>query len=320
MSAPRHGGPRAARGVILISALVLVALAAVVAATLFFDTGMLARRGAANNGMEQALQLGYGAESLAAWALAEDKDSVDGPHEAWAKPAGPFEVTPEVSLEAQLSDLQGRFNLNSLLMGPADAQVRDEETYKVFVRLLQMLEIDTRFADLLVDWMDADIQPVQDGAEDSAYLSQEPQHRAANLAVTSTSELMQLPGFTRDMYLRLAPHVTALPPTVRTINVCTASGYVLDALYAVTVRDSAHVEYSALSAEELATRRARGCFPRRTSLVLQDELLGPVTTESSNWFRLQSWIRIGTAQFALYSLMYREGGQVRPVARSLGTE
>jgi general secretion pathway protein K len=314
---PRHGGSE--RGVILISALVLVALAAVVAAALFFDTGMLARRAAANNAMEQALQLGEGAEALAAWGLAQDQNSTDAPHEAWAQPAGPFEVAPEVSLEARLSDLQGRFNLNTLV----DAQgARDVSASKVFVRLLQLLQIDVRFADLLVDWLDTNPLPEQDGGEDSLYLSQQPQHRAANLPLTSTSELMQLPGFTRELYLRLAPHVTALPPSVRKINVCTADGLVLDALYALSARDPAHVEYSALQPEELAARRAQGCFPQRAVLVAQDEALQPISTESSSWFRLQSWIRIGTAQFALYSLMYRDNAsrQVRPVARSLGTE
>ena len=34
-------------------------------------------------------------------------------------------------------------------------------------------------------------------------MSQDPPHLTANLAVTSTSELMQLPGFTREIYLKL---------------------------------------------------------------------------------------------------------------------
>lgn len=316
MNAPLYG-MRRQRGVILISALVLVALAAVVAATLFFDTGMLARRAAANNSMEQALQLGYGAESLAAWGLSEDDPDIDAPNEQWSQRAGPFEVETGVQMEAQLIDLQGRFNLNTLV-NAQDAP--DPQALKVFQRLLQLLEIDARVADQLVDWIDTNVQPGQDGAEDSVYLSQEPQHRTANLPLTSVSELMQLPGFTHEMYLKLAPHVTALPPSARTINVCTADGYVLDALYAVSARDPTHVEFSAMPPEELAQQRTRACFPRRSVLTAQDDALGAITAETTKWFRLQSWIRIGTAEFALYSLMYREGRQVRPVARSLGTE
>jgi hypothetical protein len=43
--------------------------------------------------------------------------------------------------------------------------------------------------------------------------------------------------------------------------------------------------------------------------------------ERSSYFRLQTFLRIGTAQFALYSLMYRDGaGHVRPILRTMGTE
>jgi hypothetical protein len=43
-------------------------------------------------------------------------------------------------------------------------------------------------------------------------------------------------------------------------------------------------------------------------------------SERTNWFRLQTLVRVGTAQFDLYSLMYRTGRQARAVTRSLGTE
>jgi type II secretory pathway component PulK len=43
--------------------------------------------------------------------------------------------------------------------------------------------------------------------------------------------------------------------------------------------------------------------------------------EKSSWFRLRTNIRIGTAEFVLYSLLYREGGnRVRTVQRSFGSE
>jgi hypothetical protein len=45
-----------------------------------------------------------------------------------------------------------------------------------------------------------------------------------------------------------------------------------------------------------------------------------MTAERSSWFRLETWVTVGTTQFALYSLMQREGGgQIRAVARSMGT-
>ena len=305
------------RGVILISVLILVALAAVVAVGLFFDTGLAARRAASSLGMEEALQLGQGAEALAAYALSQDTNQTDTPQDAWAQPTGEFQVAPEVAMQGRLVDLQGRFNINSLI---GQGGVRDQNNYKVFVRLLELLQLDTGLADLIVDWLDTDTQAQPQGGEDSLYLSQDPPHLTANLAITSTSELMQIPGVTREVYRKLAPHIAALPPTVRTINVCMADGFVLDALYALNPSQPGHVEYSLLSDQDLAKQRTGDCFPRRTAIAAGAPLMQAATTERTNWFQLQTWVRIGSAEFDLYSLMYRQGRQARAVLRSLGTD
>ena len=62
----------------------------------------------------------------------------------------------------------------------------------------------------------------------TAYLGQNPPYLTANQYVTSASEILALPGFGHDNYAKLAPYITALPPGTA-LNVCTASGYVLDA-------------------------------------------------------------------------------------------
>jgi general secretion pathway protein K len=305
------------QGVILISVLILVALAAVVAAAVFFDTGLSARRAASSLGMEEALQLTQGAEALAAYALGQDTNQTDTPQDTWAQPTDPMEVTPEVVLQGQVFDLQGRFNVNSLVGANGK---RDENAYKVFVRLLELLQLDTALADLVVDWIDADVQPEPQGGEDGLYMSQSPAHLTGNLAMSSISELMQLPGITREVYLRLKPHVTALPPSVRTINVCMADGFVLDALYALNPKETGHTEYSLLSAEQLNKQRTGDCYPRRTALAAGAPAMQAMTTERTSWFQLHTLVSIGGAQFDLYSLMTRTGRQARAVARSMGTE
>jgi general secretion pathway protein K len=306
------------RGVVLLSALILVALAAVVASTLFFDTAMSARRSAASLSMEQALQLGAGAEALAAYALVQDKNQDDSMRDDWAQHYGPVEVETEVGLEAQITDEQGKFNLNTLLKADGTP---DDNAVKIFQRVLQLSELEPRWASLLVDWLDANAQPQPDGAEDSLYLSQQPPYRAANQLITSVSELRQLAGFDQKMYQRLLPHVTALPPDARTINVCTADGVVLDALNALSRNNPNNTEYSRLKPEELERNRQNGCFPQRSVLAANEPDIAARIGERSSYFRLQTFLRIGTAQFALYSLMYRDGaGHVRPILRTMGTE
>jgi len=306
------------RGVILISALIIVATATVIAAALFFDTGLTARRAAANQGLEQAFEIARGAESLAAQVLDDDTGQTDTPQDSWAQPVEPMEVETGIMLEAKLEDLSGRFNVNSLVNPNG---TRNENAAKVFSRLLELSGLDARFTDLVVDWIDPDTQPGPDGGEDGLYLAQTPAHRAGNLTVTSLSELQQLPGFTREMYRKLAPHVTALPPSARAINVCTADGHVLDALFALTQNDTQHVEYSRLTPEELTQRREGACYPQRSALTDGQQAMQQLTSERSSWFLLQSWVGMGTTQFALYSLMQRDSnGRTRAVARSLGTE
>jgi general secretion pathway protein K len=306
------------RGMILLSALIIVALAVIIATAMFFETGMSARRAAASFSMEQALQLGEGAEALAAYALNADTNQDDTPLEPWAQPYGPVEVAPEVSLDALVVDQQGKFNLNMLIDGNG---AHDANAEKVFRRLLELSDLDTRWASLLIDWLDPDVLPEPDGGEDSLYLSQRPAHRTGNVGLTSVSELQQMPGFTRELYLKLAPHVTALPPSVRTINVCMADGIVLDSLYALSTTSPNSVSYSQLTPDDLALRRRNGCFPTRALLTANEPAMQAMAGERSEWFRLHTWVRIGTAQFALYSLIYRDGSrQVRPVARSFGTE
>jgi general secretion pathway protein K len=312
---------RRQRGVALLTALVLLALVVVLATNIGFDSAMAARRSSASLGMEQGLALAQGAEALAAYALKQDDRDRDTPSDTWAQPYGPVEVVPEIGIEAQMFDEQGKFNLNTLLQ--KDGTLNDD-SFKVFSRLLSLLQIEPEWASLLADWMDPDTNPQPSGGgEDSLYASQSPPLRSANLTITSVSELEQLPGFGRERYLKLLPHVTALPPSASTVNVCTATPYVLDALQTLGSEDNRDaVEFSRMSPEEFARSRTEGCFPDRNTFASNaPEPLTRRVSERSSFFQLRSWVRIGSARFALYSLMYRdESGQVRPIARTFGTE
>jgi general secretion pathway protein K len=161
-----------------------------------------------------------------------------------------------------------------------------------------------------------------EGGEDSLYASQTPPIRTANLPITSVSELEQLPGFGRERYLKLFPHVAALPPSASTINLCTATGPVLDAIFALSEHNPNNEEFSRMPPEELAKARTAGCFPRKATFAANEETeFAKRFAETSSFFQLRTWVRIGSARFALYSLMYRdESGQVRPVLRTFGTE
>jgi len=306
------------RGVALLTAIVLVAIAAVIAATIAFNSAMTARRGIAVFTVAQALRFAEGAEAMAAYALREDlktnrSDSLD---ESWAMPYGPVELDTGVILEARLEDMQARFNINNLVdgNGTADPLAREE-----FERLLAGLGLETRWAQLFTDWIDRDNEPTfPDGAEDANYMGQSPPYRTPNMPVSSVSELLALPGFSREDYDRLLPYITALPPG-KTVNVCTASGRVLDAM------TPGRQEFG-IDEAQLAKRRESGCFPtlpefKATMSEEQFQRIAARVSDNSRFFRLRSWITIGTTRFTLYSLINRDdGGQIRPILRTFGTE
>jgi general secretion pathway protein K len=307
------------RGVILISALILVALATIISATLFFETAMAARRAKGNFMLEEAVQLAQGAEALAAYMLSdsEDNNQEDSMTDSWTIPYGPREIEPGIEMAAQLTDEQAKFNINTLVK--ADGS-RNEDAFKVFVRLLELSGVETTWASLVLDWIDPDNTPQSDGGEDSLYTAQQPPHLTANVLITSTSELLQIPNLTQEIYRKIAPHISALPPTANQVNVCLADGIVLDALFALSTSRPGYIEHSRRSKEDMAKLREGGCFPRKKDLTDIDQKLGSLTRESTSYFRLETMIRIGTAEFTLYSLMYRDPRKrARSVARTLGT-
>jgi general secretion pathway protein K len=312
----------AQRGIALLVAILLVALGTIIAAAVAYENAMTARRGTATYAFDQSLLIAQGAEALAAYGLRQIYQSdpkYTYPGQGWDKPVGPIEVVPGVMLEASLEDLQGRFNLNNLV---GTDGTPDTVQVAAFTQLLQMLGLEPKWVGYLIDWIDVDIVPqTPDGAEDSVYMGQTPPYRTANRYITSASELLALPGFGRDRYVKLAPYVTALPQGTP-INVCTALGPVLDAFLG-----AGHSEFGT-DPQQLATSRTNtsGCFP---TLANYQAAFDPKVwsagaskkfSERSSYFRLTSFITIGSAEFNLYSLLYLDtgatSGAVRPIQRS----
>jgi general secretion pathway protein K len=332
--------PRGQRGIALLVAILLVALGTIIAAAVAYDNAMTARRGASTYAFDESVLIAQGAEALAAYGLRQIRQSDPThiyPGQGWDKPLGPIEVVPGVMLEATLEDMQGRFNLNNLVKKDGTP---DLTQVNAFVQLLALVGVEPKWAGYLIDWIDVDIVPQNpDGAEDSVYMGQTPPYRTPNRYITSTTELLALPGFGRDRYLKLAPYVAALPYGT-TINVCSAPGPVLDAFLG-----PGHTEFGA-NPEQLAQTRANttGCFPTLanyqaafdpkvwsgtagtgastiTGIGASTGIPGGTSgtsgtsgslsqkfSETSSYFRLASFITIGSAEFNLYSLLYMDAG------------
>ena len=319
--------PRARqRGIALLVAILLVALGTIIAAAIGYENAMAARRSVATFAFDQELLVSQGAEALAAYGLYQSKKQ-NSPSvnftQPWATPLPPTEIVPDVMLDASLEDVSGRFNINRLVNDDANGSV-NAVAREAFINLLQSLDLEPKWADYIIDWIDPNIQPMPDGAEDSTYLGQDPPYLVANRFITSTSELLALPEFGRERYLKLAPYITALPPNV-VVNVCTAPGKVLDAFM------TGQSTFSVNDGEPLAKNRAaaHGCFPDlntdyKSAFDSPDnftKVQAELSTNSS-YFRLTSHITIGTTEFNLYSLLFQDAnlGLVRPIQRSFSSD
>jgi general secretion pathway protein K len=330
-----HGWPsrHRQRGVALIIALVLVALATILATKMTFAGFLERRRAIGVMAAEQAMQFGLGAEALAADALAQDaqtngqQTTLAGP---WAQPTPPLPITPADdpegepigTMQGQLDDMQGLFNLNNLARvvagGATPVPTQDPQPLEQFQRLLVLVGLEPKWAAIARDWIDPDDIPgTPDGAEDQVYTSQMPPYRTGNWPMMSASELMNLPGFGADRYRKIAPYVTALPSSTVPINICTAPAVVLESL-----AENLNGEYTP---EVLASERRNGCFPDLTSFrsIVGAANLAAINGrygQTSQYFRLTTHVTLGTTEFTLYSLLLRgNGGKITPLLRSFGT-
>lgn len=324
-----HRPPKRQRGVALIMAMLIFALAAMLAASVSFKGYLSQRRTGNALAMDQGYEVALGGEAWAADALRRDKQrnsKTDDFTEEWATPIPPIPLDDGQGqsygeFEGQLEDMQGRFNLNSLVTLESGQLKVDPLAVARFERLLELLEMEPKWANIIADWIDSDIQPqFPDGAEDPTYTGMTPPYRTANMPLTRASELLSIAGFGLDRYRKLEPFVTALPIGTP-INVCTASVELLDALVAGRRQFT-------MARDNTAETRKQRCFPNRqdyesglSANEKQELVTGKVIDEKSSYFRATIWVTIGTTEYTLYSLLYRSGnnGLVRPILRSHGT-
>ncbi len=300
------------RGVAMITAMMITALATIVAVNLAWDNALDVRRTMMLLNRDQAIQVALGAESWVATILSQDlaENETDHLGEIWASdlPGLPIDGGEVFGV---IEDLQGRFNINNLIDQNGEVE---QQSLEQFQRLLNVLGLDPRFASIAGDWLDTNVDPsFPDGAEDGIYTGMMPPYRPANQLLTSVSELAALDGMNKQTFDILAPHITALPGRTE-INVNTATPAVLQALDEnMTIGD----------VEGLVAERDSGGFAdvaTAFSSLVTPAVLNDTLTDSTSYFQLKVIVRIDTVRITLYSVLMRgPRGNVTPIVRSFGT-
>jgi general secretion pathway protein K len=310
-------GPRRQAGVALLTAMLVVALATVLAVNMVWEASVDLQRTENILLQDQARLYALGAETGAIELLAEDgrsdgSDGVDNFTEPWAQVGG----QPAFSVEGgevilNISDALGLFNLNNLV-SRRDGKVRKPYAEQ-FLQLLLALPLESpmdptlarKIVDSTVDWLDRDTIPELNGAEDDVYTSRVPPYRVPNFWFTSPSELLAVEGMTQEIYMALRNHVTALPPTDEPspINVNTATPLVLASLAPGLNPQDTEV-FAGGTYENLVD------FLTDFTHDIDEELRNNLSV-NSGWFEVSVTASIGTTRARLYSLLERNGERVR---------
>lgn len=218
------------KGIALITILVMVALATILAASIAKrqyvtneNTAMLMRQ-------NQALNYAKSAEAFFSELLIQDSQNSpnnDNLQEVWAKPMPVFPVEGGF-ITGTLKDESGKFNLNSLFT--IDGKV-NEENKAYFERILVRVGLPAEISQAVIDWQDQDDLPIGAmGAENNYYNGLQPPYAAANRAFFSVEELKLVRGFEGQKYDLIEPYVSALSDISSKINVNTAPALLLAAI------------------------------------------------------------------------------------------
>jgi general secretion pathway protein K len=310
-------------GAALIVALMVVALVAMLAITLGNDFMVATKRVQHQVYSQQAYTYLLGADGFARkWLLddiKEDDNESDSEFDIWN---AELDIpTDQGLLSGQLSDLQGRFNLNNLVGLKVLADGKYPPQQQGFIRLLQTLELEQELdeaaaeelSNALLDWLDDnDDERPEGGAESGYYSDNKPYSRVAGVAMMRVSELRMVKGFSAEIVKALSPYITVWPMDGDSkININTATLNVLrslntdndlqplnisDAQYIIEQRESEEglVEKSAVF--EKGSLKGRGIVTGGVGYTSDYFLLSTETLFLDQWFRLYSVIQRNTPE------------------------
>ena len=223
-------------GVALLAALILIMVLMFILSNIFYRHQIDISQTSQALHRDQALLLALSGENWARQMLADDVNKSDHFGETWAQaiPAMPVDGG---MINGCISDLQGRFNLNSFKVHTS-TQLRTERASndanltQTWERLLALLEIPVYpgRVETIIDWIDEKSDLVgTSGAEQDDYAMLLPPRMIANEMMVEPSELASVMGYEIFEVQALMPWITALPDKTH-ININTASDELLIAL------------------------------------------------------------------------------------------
>lgn len=210
-----------------------------------------------------------------------------------------FLPVEEAFLEAQFNDVQGKLNINDmvLLNGKVNTIMKER-----FNRLFKRLSIQTIKVEAIIDWLDENQDPEGfEGMEDGEYLSLYPPSRNAGQSMKDISELRLLPNVSIEDFQKLLPHVTVLPQGRAPININTASEEVLQSLTETLSDQQAKTLIEQRKETPWKDLQSFESDPLISASGLKQDYLGV----NSEFFEIATRISLSDRVVRLVSLIYR---------------
>lgn len=337
--------PRRQRGIAILTVLVIAVLIVTLAAVIFARQSRAVRQSDNFQSLERAWQYVFTMEQYAGLQLQIDaqENKYDALTDRWAYELPTQTLTEDsgavVRFSGKLEDLQGRFNLNNLVLQkgqttaqpqaagqqPQTASAQPQQqgyngtVYGQLQKFVTQAGLPGGFADAIVDWVDSNVLPMGvNGAERDYYLAGAIPYLSADRPFADPSEIrllrleMQVPAEKDAALKRFLPTVTTLP-FFTTLNPNTASKEVLRAIglndnQIGLILDKRRAKLTYKSRDDFIREMA---FSPEQTRVLQDSF-----DVTSQYFRLTGEVQINRARVFVNSLLFRTpNGPVRVIMR-----
>jgi general secretion pathway protein K len=323
------------RGVALITVLLIVALAAVLATQMTARLQLQMQRTTNIALNQQAYWYAMGAEAFAKRILIttfEDESNVTHLEQMWAQGETSYPVDFG-QITGEIFDMQACFNLNALRFDKdkLPSGTKKPAIQTAFEELIISLDIEgvSQFeaeymADALVDWLDKDSAIASaGGAEDNDYSAKEFPYLPANHYLASVTELRLIEHFTIAVINKLKDYVCVLPNTnLHNININTIKSDQAELLKALLDIPLADAEQALSSREGDGFKTTNDFFslPEISKHRLTDEQKRQFVVDSE-YFTLKSTASFNNSYFSLSTLMKVENNnKISVVSRTIGRE
>ena len=313
------------RGVAVITALLLTTLAVAIVASLFWQQQVQVRSMENQRLHLQTKWILRGALDYTSLILDTFRGGYTSLDQAWALPVAETRLDQyierervagenfDATLAGNVTDASARYNLRNL--ANANGQVQDQVA--LFSNLLRILQMQQSLADRIAEYVAATLPPaVPVVTGDPPPPPRRSTVSGKPISLLQVDDLLAVPGVTQEMIERLRPFVIVLPSgnTLTKLNVNTAPPEVLAALIS---------NMSVSEANTLVAQRKQAPWKNKGDFELalggRKVIAGDSVDVTSEWFLVDSRIRLDRAALDAQSLIYRPSMPVAGGTRVMWT-